>query len=463
MATPILILNAAAIGLAAGGIIGALGYGWIRQRWALMGSFAVISLLFAVFSTFELFRRQTADLGQWIYLARWEYSCAICLLAFMPFLFRLLYDSRPAWPDYAFAGWYLVVFIINSFRPGGIGWDRVTSLVSYDLGWFGTDAFVQGRRSAFFPICQTVNLLNSIYCMGLVWKGWRVHRHGLLAAGLVPPTIGFLVVYNVGRLHHWWAGPGIEEFGVLALYLGLGSVIIQRERGFARERERLLEEHAENEAFRKRMFEELRVPVAVMDAQTGVVLDCNPAAVEIYGFSSRAEMLGKTPAEVSPPTQYDGTPSPEKAGFFIAQALAKGAVVFPWRQQRPDGQVWDAEVHLMSFQSGRRKLLQFTVQDITARRLAESRVRQQAALIEATHDAILVCHLAKGLEFMNPAAEKLCGRTLSEVRSLKLEEVLKTKTPLELQVATRKVLENGVWTGELSLLGKQGEILNVAR
>jgi len=121
----------------------------------------------------------------------------------------------------------------------------------------------------------------------------------------------------------------------------------------------------------KRVFESSLVPIVVMDAATFKYIDCNPAAVKIYNFVSRNETLGKTMSDVSAPVQYDGTPSPEKAKFYIAKTLTEGTIVFEWRHQRPNGELWDAEVHLMSFRSGERELLQFTLQDITERKRAE--------------------------------------------------------------------------------------------
>jgi signal transduction histidine kinase len=74
---------------------------------------------------------------------------------------------------------------------------------------------------------------------------------------------------------------------------------------------------------------------------------------------------------VSAPVQYDGTPSEEKALFYINTVKTKGAVVFEWKHQRPDGFLWDAEVHLLSFKIGQQDLMQFTLVDITQRKKAE--------------------------------------------------------------------------------------------
>jgi len=143
----------------------------------------------------------------------------------------------------------------------------------------------------------------------------------------------------------------------------------------------------ESDAFRKRVFESSRMPIVIADADTLRYLDCNPAATDIYRFASREETLGKTPMDVSAPVQYDGTPSAEKARFYVARALADGAVEFNWRHQRPDGEIWDAQVHLMSFESGGHPFLQFTLQDITARRRAESIARDAELRLGAAVDA----------------------------------------------------------------------------
>lgn len=141
------------------------------------------------------------------------------------------------------------------------------------------------------------------------------------------------------------------------------------------ERKRADKELRESEAFRKRLFDTSRVPIVVLDVATAQYVDCNQAAVNIYRYSSREDVLGKIPMDFSAPFQYDGTPSAEKALYYIETAQKEGAVVFEWRHQRPTGELWDAEVHLMSFETGQRQFLQFTLQDITGRKRAEEALR----------------------------------------------------------------------------------------
>ncbi|MBE9504605.1 MAG: PAS domain-containing protein, partial [Proteobacteria bacterium] len=75
--------------------------------------------------------------------------------------------------------------------------------------------------------------------------------------------------------------------------------------------------HPANNEFRERVFEHSPMPIVVMDAKTHKYVDCNQASIAIYGYLSKEDLFGKTPMDVSAPLQYDGTPSPEKAVFYI--------------------------------------------------------------------------------------------------------------------------------------------------
>ena len=126
-------------------------------------------------------------------------------------------------------------------------------------------------------------------------------------------------------------------------------------------------------------FDRTTLPRVVMDVATLRFIECNPAAVAVYGHADAAETLGLTPVDVSAPVQYDGTPSAELVPELVARALEDGAVAFPWRHRRPDGSQWDAEVHLTHLATQERNVLLFTLIDITELRRVEAQVAQQRA------------------------------------------------------------------------------------
>jgi PAS domain S-box-containing protein len=167
-------------------------------------------------------------------------------------------------------------------------------------------------------------------------------------------------------------------------------------------------------------------------------IDCNLAAVKIYNCSSKEAVIGKSPLDFSAPVQYDGTPSTEKTVFFINKAKVEGSTIFEWKHRRPDGEIWDAEVHLLSFQINRKPLLQFSLIDITQSKMAEKHVRESEAryrfISENTDDVIWILNLKTNkFTFVSPSVQKLRGYTPEEVMNQTMAEAL---TPDSLNALT---------------------------
>ncbi len=192
------------------------------------------------------------------------------------------------------------------------------------------------------------------------------------------------------------------------------------------------EAQRESREFRKRIFESSMIPIMVMDPETFAFIDCNPAATAIYRFSSTAETLEKTPLDVSVPVQSDGTPSSEKMKYYTKKAITDGMVVFDWRHQHTNGEIWDAEVHLMSFQSEERQLLQLTIQDITERKQAEEALyhseAQNRLLLEQVHG--IVWTVDKDLRFTSSRGAGLAniGLKPDQVVGQRLQEFIGSET-----------------------------------
>ena len=83
-------------------------------------------------------------------------------------------------------------------------------------------------------------------------------------------------------------------------------------------------------------------------------------------------------------------------------------------------------------------------------RISESMYREQAELLELTHDAIFVRNLDKRILYWNRAAERLYGWQKEEVRGKTTHELLHTIFPKPLPEIQAEVLEKGYWEGELT-------------
>ena len=188
------------------------------------------------------------------------------------------------------------------------------------------------------------------------------------------------------------------------------------------ERKRVEEDLRESQEYTKVLFTSSHIPLIVMDAETGIYMDCNAAAVQIYGYATREEVISKTPLDVSAPIQNNGADSATEAKKHIQACLEKGSHLFEWRHQRPNGQIWDADVHLMLFQHRGKSLIQFALQDITERKKAEQALQESETqfrtLFESAFDAIFLvdqnifvdCN-QKALEMYGCTREQIIGQT----------------------------------------------------
>ena len=98
--------------------------------------------------------------------------------------------------------------------------------------------------------------------------------------------------------------------------------------------------------------------------------------------------------------------------------------------------------------------------DLSERREAEARIREQASLLDKAKDAIVVRGIDKRIRYWNKGAERLYGWSAEEAVGRTVDELL-YDDPAMVQEATRTVLESGEWSGELTERRKDGSALQV--
>ncbi|MBX9854244.1 MAG: PAS domain S-box protein [Gemmatimonadaceae bacterium] len=94
--------------------------------------------------------------------------------------------------------------------------------------------------------------------------------------------------------------------------------------------------------------------------------------------------------------------------------------------------------------------------DLTQRILAETRVAEQAALLDQATDAILVRDLNHTITFWSRGAESVYGWSRDEAVGQLVWQLL-YNNPAPFHDATAAVLEHGHWAGELEHVTRQGE------
>lgn len=100
-------------------------------------------------------------------------------------------------------------------------------------------------------------------------------------------------------------------------------------------------------------------------------------------------------------------------------------------------------------------------QDITERKLAEEQIREQAALLDITGDAIIVRNLENRILFWNRGAEKLYGVKQDDAFGKAASELFLQESLGGIGVAYTNVIENGGWAGELKQETQDGRQLVV--
>lgn len=148
---------------------------------------------------------------------------------------------------------------------------------------------------------------------------------------------------------------------------------------------RQLEEQRISQARFETMLEYAPEAIVVVDADTGLFLEPNENAVQLYKMS-REELLRVGPDYVSPPVQPDGRNSTEKAREKVGEALAGGAPVFDWVHRNSYGQDIPCEVRLVRLPAAGRNLVRASVTDITERKRAQELIARQARELATVAD-----------------------------------------------------------------------------
>lgn len=171
-----------------------------------------------------------------------------------------------------------------------------------------------------------------------------------------------------------------------------------------------------------------RSPDAILLITGVAIVDCNQAAVGMFGYASKDELLATTPLDLSPELQPDGQPSAQKMREVIDIAVEKGSYRFEWVSKRSDQSEFPVEVLLTAIPSADGHLLHTVCRDISRRKGAElERSKAEEALLNQTEiltsilnnmgDAVIVVDKQHRFLTFNPAAEQMFGTGATETKA----------------------------------------------
>jgi two-component system cell cycle sensor histidine kinase/response regulator CckA len=104
-------------------------------------------------------------------------------------------------------------------------------------------------------------------------------------------------------------------------------------------------------------------------------------------------------------------------------------------------------------------LVLLSLEDISQQKLSEAQIREQAALLDVTRDAIVVVDLEGRVNYWNRGAEELYGWAAAEAKGVRFESlVFDPAVRVEALAAWQAIRRDGRWSGELRQRHRSGEV-----
>ncbi|NLW36198.1 MAG: PAS domain S-box protein, partial [Syntrophorhabdus aromaticivorans] len=119
-----------------------------------------------------------------------------------------------------------------------------------------------------------------------------------------------------------------------------------------------------------------KFPDPVVSICGGCYIDCNEAAVRIMGCSSKNELIGLPPSQISPERQPDGQYSATKEKDLVARAIREGGIRFEWVHRKLNGEDFWIDASLVVIPLGGRNIIYSVWRDITKQKRMEDALKR---------------------------------------------------------------------------------------
>ena len=170
------------------------------------------------------------------------------------------------------------------------------------------------------------------------------------------------------------------------------------------DRKRMEERLKSSEEKYRSVFTTTMNAILLVDKETGRIIDANPAAEKMYGYT-RDELLHLKP--------WDMSAEPDDTRVMIQKFEGDDFTVNERIHKRRDGTPFSVEICASQFTMGERQIRLGTLHDISERKRIEAELRQSEerarAVIETAEDSIFIKDISGVYTMVNPAMEKLFG------------------------------------------------------
>ncbi len=151
----------------------------------------------------------------------------------------------------------------------------------------------------------------------------------------------------------------------------------------------------------------------------GKIVQCNKAAVSLFGYNSNKDILGKHLAQLSPELQPDGNKSRDKAEKEMVIAVKKGSNRFEWIHKKKNGETFPAEILLTSLKDENDStVIHVFIHDISRQKMVADELKESEdrfkQLSNLSFEGIILHELGVVID-VNLTIEKISGYTRSEI------------------------------------------------
>ena len=250
-----------------------------------------------------------------------------------------------------------------------------------------------------------------------------------------------------------------KDGSLIAVELNISSVVTRRERYIyassrdITERNRLRAE-IDNALQRfEAIFQDNPVALGMMDFNSGIYLDVNPAWEKLSGYR-RGEVIGRKADEIGLWADFADR---EK----FVEAIETEGTIGPWEGQfvHADGTTVTCSVKGRLVSLGSQRLFIWAVEDVTERKQVEVGLRLAASVFDFSHDGIMVTDVDNHVIEINPAFSRITGYERDEVMG---RDPIMLGSGHEDESFYAKIWDSlhksGGWRGEIWNKRKSGEV-----
>ncbi|MGJ3247456.1 MAG: PAS domain S-box protein [Elainellaceae cyanobacterium] len=339
----------------------------------------------------------------------------------------------------------------------GLGWDQLLSTTIHDpcFSELYVNRYQQGRVFA----------IADIHNAGLSQCHIELLEPFQVRANLVVPILQGETLWGLLVAHHCsgpreWQSEEVQLLERLSTQVGIAiqqSELYQQTRRELIERRRMQEVLQESEERFRSLNDAAPIGICQMNAD-GICLHTNACWQNIFGLSAEACLGNGWQRTVHPADRQALSDALE--GYILGGHPFSHEFRILTRQKT----IRWVSSRAAALHSAADEVIGYmiTAEEITQRKQAEQKIREQAALIDVATDAIFVRDLENRILFWSRGAESLYGWTADEAIGSIACELFQNESLTQINESLTITVEQGYWQGELRQVTKSGRAIIVA-